>query len=95
MISMMNPCNDFILIKPIVKDKTNSGIIVQDEGNQTPEIGEVLAVGPGKLLETGERLPMDVNVGDKVFIQRYKVHQIKHEEEELIFATSNDILAIL
>ena len=91
----MKPCNGNILIRPIIEGKTESGIIMPEDKNRTPAIGEVIAVGPGDRKEDGTRHEMCVKEGDHVFMQEYKVHQIEFEGEQLIFATEQDILAII
>lgn len=93
----IRPLNDKIIIKPIAEDEvTKSGIVLPDTvDKEKPEKGEVMAAGPGKLLESGQRAPMSVKVGDKVFFKKYGPDEIKVEDEELLVISEEDIIGIL
>ena len=93
----IKPLNDNVIIKPIREDEmTKSGIVLPDTvDKEKPERGEVIAVGEGKLLESGQRSPMSVKVGDKVMFKKYSPDEIKFEKEEYLVISQNDILAIL
>jgi chaperonin GroES len=90
------PLNDHILIKPINTDEVSkAGIILPETVNkEKPEKGEVVAIGPGKLLENGERAPMSVKVGDKVIFKKYAPDELPGEED-LMVIKEEDILAII
>ncbi|MBI4652965.1 co-chaperone GroES [Candidatus Kuenenbacteria bacterium] len=91
------PLNDRVIIKPIQKDEiTKSGIILPETMNkEKPEQGEVIAVGPGKLLDNGKRASMEVKVGDKVLFTKYSPNEIKIDDQELLVINESDIMAIL
>ena len=85
-----------VIKKPTRQEQTASGIILPDtvdEGKQT-EQGEVLAVGPGmRSMVSGEIIPMNVNVGDKIIYTKYSGTEVVHEGEELFIVTEKDIIA--
>jgi chaperonin GroES len=92
----IKPLNDRIVIKPIGKEDENiGGIIIPDTAKEKPQEGEVVAVGPGKLLENGERQPVSVAVGDKVLYGKYSGTEIKYNGEEYLIMREDDILARL
>ncbi|VAW07300.1 Heat shock protein 60 family co-chaperone GroES, partial [hydrothermal vent metagenome] len=73
---------------------TPSGIVIPDTAKEKPQLGEVLAVGPGEFKD-GERVPVDVNVGDVVFYSKYGGTEVKHNGEDYLILSSRDVLAIL
>ncbi|OGF21591.1 co-chaperone GroES [Candidatus Falkowbacteria bacterium RIFOXYB2_FULL_38_15] len=93
----IKPLGDRVVIKPILEDKTTkSGIVLpQTVDKEKPEQGEVLAIGPGKILDNGQVSPMGVKVGDKVMFKKYSPDEIKIESEELLIISESDILAII
>jgi chaperonin GroES len=93
----LQPLGDKVILKPIVEDeKTKTGIILPETAEkEKPEKGEVIAVGPGKILESGKRSEMPVKVGDKVLFTKYGPNEIKINDEELLIAGIDDILAII
>lgn len=93
----IKPLNDKIIIKPITEDEvTKSGIVLPDTvDKEKPEKGEVVAAGPGKLLDNGQRAPMSVKVGDKVMFKKYGPDEIKVGDEELLVISEEDIIGIL
>lgn len=93
----LQPLGDKVILKPIIEDeKTKTGIILPETAEkEKPEKGEVIAVGPGKILESGKRSEMPVNVGDKVLFTKYGPNEIKIDGEELLIASIDDILAII
>jgi chaperonin GroES len=68
--------------------------VIPDTAKEKPQLGEVLAVGPGEYKD-GERVPVDVNVGDVVFYSKYGGTEVKHNGEDLLVLSSRDVLAIL
>jgi len=90
------PLNDHVLIKPFNTDEVSkSGIILPDTvDKEKPEEGEVVAVGPGKLLENGQRAPVSVNVGDKVIFKKYSPDELPGEDG-LLMIREEDIMAII
>lgn len=93
----LKPLHDHVIVKPITEDEvTKSGIVLPDTvDKEKPEKGEVVAVGPGKLIDNGQRAPMSVKVGDKVMFKKYSPDEIKVEGEEYLVITDSDIIAIL
>ncbi|MBT3690473.1 co-chaperone GroES [bacterium] len=93
----LNPLSDNVVVKSLSKEETlKSGIIIPDtiEGEK-PEEGEVLAVGPGKMLDNGNRGPMDVKVGDKVLFKSFKADEFKIDGEEVLIISQSDISSII
>ncbi|MBU4512344.1 co-chaperone GroES [Patescibacteria group bacterium] len=93
----LKPLHDNVVIKPSGEDEvTKAGIILPDTAEkEKPEKGEVIAVGPGKLLDNGQRAPMSVAVGNKVMFKKYSPDEIKVDEEEYLVISESDIIAIL
>lgn len=92
----LKPLNDHVIVKAIKEDeKTKAGIVLPETvEKEKPEKGEVIAVGPGKLLENGQRHPLSVKVGDKVIFKKYSPDEIKVDEEEYLILSEEDILAV-
>jgi chaperonin GroES len=90
------PLNDHVLIKPLNGDEVSkAGIILPDTvDKEKPEKGEVVATGPGKLLENGQRAPMSVKVGDKVIFKKYSPDELPGDED-LMVIKEEDILAVI
>ena len=92
----IKPLGDKIVVKPIsAEQKLPSGIYVPDTAKEKPQQGEVLAVGSGRVLDNGTRIPMEVKVGDKVLYSKYGGTEIKIDEEELLILNERDVHAIL
>jgi chaperonin GroES len=94
---MIKPLHANVVLKPRSKEEvTKSGIVLPDTiDKERPEQGTVVAIGPGKLLENGQRAPMSVKEGDMVMFKKYSPDEIKIDGEELLVISENDILAIL
>ena len=92
----LNPLGDRIVVKPQDEDesRTASGLVIPDTAKEKPQLGEVLAVGPGEFKD-GERVPVDVSVGDVVFYSKYGGTEVKHDGEDYLILSSRDELAIL
>lgn len=91
----LKPLGDKIVVKPIEKEeKTKSGIVLPDTAKEKPQEGEVVAVGPGKF-EKGERVPMEVKVGDRVIYSKYGGTEVKVEGEEYLILSQSELLAIV
>ena len=92
----IKPLGDKIVVKPIsAEQKRASGIFIPDTAKEKPQQGEVLAVGPGRVLDSGARVAMEINVGDKVLYSKYGGTEIKIDEEELLILNERDVHAIL
>jgi chaperonin GroES len=91
----LRPLEDRVVVKPIeAEEKTKSGIVLPDTAKEKPQQGEVIAVGPGRF-EDGQRVPMEVKVGDRVIYSKYGGTEVKIEGEEYIILSSRDILAVI
>lgn len=73
---------------------TKGGIVLPDSAKEKPREGEVLAVGPGKVLDTGVKVPMEVKLGDKVMYSRYGGTEVKIGSDEYVILRQDDVLAI-
>ncbi len=93
----MKPLGERVIIKMLEKEETTaSGIVLPDTAKEKPQEGEVVAVGPGRLLENGSRVALEVKVGDKVIYSKYSGTEVKKDGVEyLILNGERDILAIL
>ena len=92
----IKPLNDRILVKPIEQEEEKvGGIIIPDTAKEKPQEGEVVAVGPGKILENGERQALSVAVGNKVLYGKYASTEVKYGGEEYLIMREDDVLAIL
>ncbi|MCG0278562.1 MAG: co-chaperone GroES [Thermanaeromonas sp.] len=90
------PLGDRVLVKVIeAEEKTKGGIVLPDTAKEKPQQGEVLAVGPGRVLENGQRLPMEVKKGDKVIFAKYAGTEVKEGEEKYLLISERDILAVV
>ena len=95
----IKPLGDRVVIEPAEKEKggkTKAGIYLPETvDKERPEQGKIIAVGPGKLSEKGNRVPMSVKKGDVVLFTKYGPNEIKVDEKEYLIAREEDILAIL
>lgn len=91
----LQPLEDRIVVRTAeAEEKTSSGLVIPDTAKEKPQQGDVLAVGPGRRADsTGELIPMDVKVGDKVVYSKYGGTEITVEGEDLLILTSRDVLA--
>ena len=92
----IRPLNDRVLVTRVEEEqKTAGGIIIPDTAKEKPQEGNVLAVGPGRINDQGERMPLEVKKGDRILFGKYAGTEIKINGEEQIFMRETDILAIL
>lgn len=91
----LQPLEDRIVVRPSEAEETTaSGLVIPDTAKEKPQQGEVLAVGPGRRTEnTGELVPLDVKVGDKVVYSKYGGTEITIDGEDLLILSSRDVLA--
>ena len=90
------PLQDRVLLKRIEeKEAVKGGIIIPDTAKEKPMEGEVISVGPGKMMEDGKRSPMDVKAGDRVLIGKYAWAEIKIDDVEYVIMREEEILAVL
>lgn len=89
------PLGDRVVLKQLVAEETTqSGIIIPGQNKEKPQQAEVIAVGPGGMVE-GNEVKMEVAVGDKVIYSKYAGTEVKVDEEEVIIVRQNDILAVI
>lgn len=95
MVENLEPLGDRVIVRAVEQEpRTKSGIYLPDTAKEKPQEGEVIAVGPGKVLEDGTRVPMDVKVGDKVIFAKFAGTEVKIGEEKLLIMSQSDIMAI-
>jgi chaperonin GroES len=91
----LKPLEDRIVVQPSEgEEMTVSGIVIPDTAKEKPQEGTVVAVGPGRF-EDGQRVPLDVAVGDKVIYSKYGGTEVKVEGEEYLILSARDVLAVL
>ena len=92
----IRPLEDRILVQTLEAEQTTSfGLVIPDSAKEKPQEGEVLAVGPGRIDDNGNRVPLDVAVGDKVIYSKYGGTEVKYSGEEYLILSARDILAIV
>ncbi len=92
----IKPLEDRIVVKTLEAEQTTaSGLVITDTAKEKPQEGEVLAVGPGRVDDNGQRIPLDVEVGDKVIYSKYGGTEVKYAGEEFLILSARDILAVL
>jgi chaperonin GroES len=93
----LRPLGDRVVIEPIEQEETFAGgqLVLPETAKEKPQQGEVLAVGAGRKDEEGKRIPMDVEVGQKVLFAKYAGTEVKIEDKKLLILKESDILAIL
>jgi len=91
----IRPLGDRVLVKPIEQEeRTKGGIVLPDTAKEKPQMGEVIAVGTGRLLENGQRVPLEVKVGDRIIYAKYGGTEVKLDGVEYLILRESDILAI-
>ena len=96
MAQTLRPLADRVLVKPKAReDMTKSGIVLPDTVKEKPQEGSVIAVGTGKVLEDGSKVPMEIKVGDSVLYAKYAGTEYKIDGEEHLILRESDILAIV
>ncbi len=92
----IRPLHDRVVIKRMEEERTSpGGIVIPDSAAEKPIKGEVVAVGHGKVLESGERRPLDLKTGDKVLFGKYAGTEVKVDGEELLVMREDDVMAVL
>ena len=92
----IKPLEDRIVVKPVEAEQvTASGLVIPDTAKEKPQEAEVVAVGPGRVDDKGVRIPVDVNVGDKVIFSKYGGTEITSEGADLLILSARDVLAIV
>jgi chaperonin GroES len=89
------PLNDQILVKRIEpEEQARGGIIIPDTAQEKPQQGEVIAVGPGRLLRSGDRRPIEVKAGDRVLMGKYSGTEVTYGIQEYVILREDDVLAV-
>jgi len=91
----LTPIGDRVVVKPEPEEqKTKSGIVLPDTAKEKPSEGTVVAVGSGRILDNGQKVPLEVKIGDKIIYSKYGGTEVKIDDEEYIILAERDILAI-
>ena len=92
----LKPMGDRVVVQPLARETvTRSGIVLPDTAKEKPQEGEVLAVGPGKVLDNGKRATLEVTVGQRVLFAKYAGTEVKIEGQEYLILRENDIMGII
>jgi len=93
----LKPLGDRLIVESLAhQEMTKSGIILPDTvDKKKPEQGKVVSIGPGKLIDNGTRVPMEVKVGDVVVFTTYSPHEVKIEDKEYLVLSESDIMAVI
>jgi chaperonin GroES len=92
----LRPLGDRVVLKPVDREEmTKSGIVIPDTAKEKPQEGIVEAVGTGRILDSGQRVPMDLKVGDKVLYSKYAGNEFKPDDIEYLIVSEKDVLAVL
>ncbi|MDQ7798222.1 MAG: co-chaperone GroES [Candidatus Edwardsbacteria bacterium] len=95
-VTKIKPLGDRVLVKPAeAKETKKGGIIIPDTAKEKPMEGEVVAVGPGKISDSGTRMEMDIKKGDKVLYGKYSGTEVKIDDVEYLIMSSDDVMAII
>jgi len=95
-MATLKPLSDRIIVKAVsAEQKTAGGIVLPDTAQEKPQQAEVIAVGPGKVLDNGKTSPMDVNVGDRVYYGKYSGTEVKLNGAEYVVLRQDDILGVV
>jgi len=93
---VIRPLGERVVVKPLPSEEvTKGGIVLPDTAKEKPQEGEVVAVGPGRLLENGTRVPVDVKVGDRVLFSKYAGSEVKLDDVEYMIMREADILGVI
>ncbi len=94
--SKLKPLGDRLVVRPAGREEmTKSGIVLPDTAKEKPQRGSVVAAGDGRRDDDGDRIPMDVSVGDEVLFAKYAGTEFKIDDEDLLILSEKDILAII
>jgi chaperonin GroES len=93
---MIRPLGERVVVKPLPSEEvTKGGIVIPDTAKEKPQEGEVVAVGSGKLLENGTRVPIDLKVGERVLFSKYAGNEVKIDDVEYLIMRDTDILGVI
>jgi chaperonin GroES len=92
----LKPLGDRVVVKPLGREETTkSGIVLPDTAKEKPQRGTIVAAGEGRRDDDGDRIPLDVQVGDQVLFAKYAGTEFKLDEDELLILSEKDILAVI
>ena len=92
----LKPLGDRLVVKVLTREeKTKGGIVLPDTAQEKPTEGEVVAVGTGKILDNGQKQPVEVKVGDRIIFSKYAGTEVTVDGEELVIFSERDVLAII
>lgn len=92
----LRPLHDRVLVRRLEEQESKSGsLFIPDSAKEKPQQAEVMAVGNGKLLDSGERVAIDLKAGDRILFGKYSGAEIKHEGDELLILREDEILGVL
>ena len=92
----IKPLEDRIVVQTLEAEQTTaSGLVIPDTAKEKPQEGEVVAVGPGRIDDNGNRIPLDVAVGDRVIYSKYGGTEVKFGADEYLVLSARDVLAVV
>ena len=92
----IKPLEDRIVVRPLDAEQTTaSGLVIPDTAKEKPQEGTVIAVGPGRIDDNGNRVPLDVNVGDVVVYSKYGGTEVRYAGEDYLVLSARDLLAVV
>jgi chaperonin GroES len=95
LVKKLVPIGDKVVVKAEPEEeKTRGGIVLPDSAKEKPSEGTVIAVGPGRVMDNGQRVPLEVKMGDKIIYSKYGGTEVKIDNEEYIILNERDILAV-
>lgn len=93
---MLKPLGDRVVIELVeTEEKTASGIVLPDSAKEKPSEGKIVAVGTGRVLDNGERVPLEVKENDKIIFSKYAGTEVKYDGKEYLILRESDILAVI
>jgi len=93
---VIRPLGDRIVVKQTPsEEKTKSGIVLPDTAKEKPQEGEVIAVGTGRLLESGQRIAIDLKAGDKILFSKYAGNEVKIDDVDYLIMRESDVLGVI
>ncbi len=92
----LRPLGDRVVVEPIEKEeRTPAGIILPETAKEKPQEGKVIAVGPGRLNDQGQRIPLDIKEGDRVVFAKYAGTEVKLDDKKYLILRESDIMAVI